>query len=141
MMKKTIFVRLAFTLLFLFFLSVVATKPCARFEFPTLKGKVFSAEENTTVSLPFRLDTANCSTKTNFTVGVSKNKHLSILCQLRHLNERCKSGTPVCVCPEEDGLYRFQKTVERTDSATWNWWTSDNLTENTKLTFDVTCKY
>ncbi|KAK7490301.1 hypothetical protein BaRGS_00018462, partial [Batillaria attramentaria] len=46
-------------------------------EFPTLKGKVFSAEENTTVSLPFRLDTANCSTKTNFTVGVSKNKHLS----------------------------------------------------------------
>ncbi|KAK7479582.1 hypothetical protein BaRGS_00029131, partial [Batillaria attramentaria] len=133
---------LSFALLFLSCVIVVATKPCARFEFPTLQDQTFTVEENTTVTLPFRLDAASCVAGDTFTIGISRQQQdyhiLTDYCKINTRNETCHSTRPGCSCRVGQGLYSLTKTVDRTDSTTWYWWTGIDMVETTRLTFDIT---
>ncbi|KAK7452075.1 hypothetical protein BaRGS_00039773, partial [Batillaria attramentaria] len=116
-------------------------RKCAGFDFPTLSNNTLTAKENDTISFPFRLNYHNCTTR-DFVLTVAKRDQetgrYGYFCKIPHMNGRCHalSQQTGCYCMEEPGSYRFSKTADMADNATWVWM-SDGLAEDEEVIFRI----
>ncbi|KAK7476846.1 hypothetical protein BaRGS_00031928, partial [Batillaria attramentaria] len=114
------------------------------FEFPELNTTVWTAKENTTITLNFRLKYSNCELPDNVTIILKKKTKESgrsaDFCTIRQRNGLCriplvKNG---CGCDGlERGLYQLKRTVNRSDNAVWIWTSADERVEDKELIFNI----
>ena len=116
--------------------------------FPNINGSTVTAEENTTLSVEFFIIQHNCSdTVENVTVSISKegeNKDYAVQCIIRQRNRKCLNRTTSCGChPDtnaENGIvYKFTKTVTRSDMVPWKWWTEGDVVTKSEIQFNISC--
>ena len=113
-----------------------------------MNGSTVTAEENTTLSVEFFIIQHNCSdTVENVTVSISKegeNKHYAVQCIIRQRNRKCLNRMTSCGChPDtnaENGIvYKFTKTVTRSDMVPWKWWTEGDVVTKREIQFNISC--
>ncbi|KAK7465149.1 hypothetical protein BaRGS_00037679 [Batillaria attramentaria] len=124
----------------IFVTSVRADNPCASFEFPTLNNSALTAKEGEKVTVPFYIMHNNCGKPDKFKVTVSKKVAENI--PYDHCDFRLEKGSfvltlqtsAVCKCSTDQDM-TFTKTLDRNDSTTWTWITSDGITRTKIINF------
>ena len=122
----------------------------AKFEFPTIND-TFKATRNTTVTVPFILNTEGCGDylDRDFTITVAKKNErrggiFKDFCKiLVDENGKCVPfREEVCSCEKEKGRYSLTKTVDLSDETLWRWRTgTEAIASERKIRFIVECEF
>ncbi|KAK7465141.1 hypothetical protein BaRGS_00037671, partial [Batillaria attramentaria] len=114
----------------------------AIFEFPTLNDSTLTAKENSTIILPFYINTdQSCNLSDNVTIRVQvlDGEIIADVCSIRHSSESCyapglENG---CECKNGTGFYHLKKTADRIDNIRWLFTTDDGMVRDKEITFNI----
>ncbi|KAK7465144.1 hypothetical protein BaRGS_00037674 [Batillaria attramentaria] len=114
-------------------------QPCAIFEFPALNNSTLTANENSTIILPFQINVApecNLSDRVTIRVRMLQGGQFGDFCSIRQFPGSCHA-LGGCGCGNGTGIFQLKKTADRIDSTQWLFTTDDGMVQDKEITFNI----